>query len=84
MELAPDLNHKEISDNHINFARNFFKHKVSDENEQFELDLEEEAIVALCRAADNLLMLAEPLSEKSAEFIQWLKLHRTDLIGNAQ
>jgi hypothetical protein len=82
-ELAPTLSYKTISDNHINFARNFFKHKC-EEHEQFEFDLEAEAIVALCRAADNLVMLTKLPSEKSVKFMQWLKVHRPDLIGNAE
>lgn len=83
-ELAPTLNLKEINDRHINYARNFFKHKICEEFEQFECDLEAEAIIALCRAADNLVMLTELPSEKSVEFLQWLKVHRPDLIGNAE
>jgi hypothetical protein len=92
LELAPNLNDSQINEFHINFARNFLKHRLSekffknnksDENEKFEFDLENEAIIALCRAGDNIYRLAKLTSKVSEEFSKWLENHRADLIGNA-
>ena len=83
-KYVPDLSEKQISDDHLNRARNFFKHAKGDFEQREVFELEFEAITAIIRAYVNYALITDGHIFDSAErFFSWLKENKKDLLGAA-
>ncbi|MDA8093311.1 MAG: hypothetical protein M0T84_05250 [Betaproteobacteria bacterium] len=78
-KFAPALTPKQVNDEAVNRARNFFKHKVGDIEEPTEFDLQTEAISAIARAICHAGLVTGELSEHMIAFFEWLKANRPEL-----
>lgn len=71
IELYPDKEKKDISDNHLNKVKNLLKHWDGSKSE-VEIEPIYEAIQVISRAINNLLVSNRSLSSESPRFIEWL------------
>lgn len=78
-KFAPDLSLKQINDEYVNRARNFYKHKTNDIHERVEFETETEAISAIIRATYNSVLVTGNLPESVIEFLKWLNINRPDI-----
>lgn len=79
---APTLSEKQIRDEHLNLARNILKHKRVPRHQPVTLALETEAIYMITRALDNAVRLGYELTDDRNRFVEWVYLHRKDLISD--
>jgi hypothetical protein len=75
-----NLPEREVSQGHLNHARNWLKHrnKLKDD-ETIEIDLEAEAIQYIVRALVNLQRHDNSFPSQSPRFIEWLGKDKLDL-----
>ena len=77
LTLEFSLPPKEISQSHLNQAKNWLKHwRGMEDPEHISLDLRNETIQQLARAFSNLLDHNIPLSEQATRFLQWAQEER--------
>lgn len=79
--VLPNHTLKEINDDYVNRARNFFKHKHRALDERFPFEPETEAICALVRSIGNAALVTEAVSDAAVSFFKWLKANRPELIN---
>ena len=80
-QIATELNisEKSASDDHLNFAKNLFKHWPIKEDEVF-VDLETSAVQYVLRALTNMIGFDKSIPYEAPRYIEWLKENRPDLI----
>jgi hypothetical protein len=70
----------EVSQNHLNLAKNFLKHwDVGTEREKIYLELDEEALQYIVRALTNLATYDASLSSEAPRLLAWMEANRPDL-----
>ncbi len=74
-----NLSQREVSDNHLNRARNWLKHSaVGDPFETATFELEAEATQIISRAISNLMSIDRSLPSQGQRFLNWIRKERGD------
>ena len=75
------LNEKEIRDNHLNKAKNWFKHwNNNSDGKSAKFNLESEAIQYIVRALTNFGLFYDEIPIEAPRFDAWLRNERPDLV----
>ena len=82
--VLPNHTLKQINDDYVNRARNFFKHKHGALDERFQFEPETEAICALVRSIANAALVTEAVSDSAVSFFKWLTANRPELINTTE
>ena len=69
----------EISNEHLNKARNFLKHGKQSADEIIYLELEEETWQLILRAVTNMVTHRNSVPSEAPRFFRWVGEHRPDL-----
>jgi len=79
--LELSMSEKEVSQDHLNIARNFLKHwDQKRDQEKIRLDLEDEAIQFIVRALMNLSTHDGSQPSEGPRFFAWMAENRADLL----
>ena len=82
--VLPNHTLKQINDDYVNRARNFFKHKHRALDQRFKFEPETEAICALVRSITNAALVTEAVSDSAVSFFKWLTANRPELINTTE
>jgi hypothetical protein len=83
-KFAADLSmpEKEVSQDHLNRAKNFLKHwDGKTDQEKIYLELDEEALQYIARALTNLATHDGTLPSEAPRLLAWMAANRPDLAG---
>ena len=71
------LDRKTISQSHLNRAKNWLKHwDFPDEPDEADLDLDNEAVIAITRALFNMVQYNRSFPSEGPRFLEWAATHR--------
>jgi hypothetical protein len=77
------LPEKEVSQSHLNRARNWLKHwDKTHDNETDEFEVESEAIQYIMRGMVNLYRHSQSLPPEGIRFLKWIKQSKLHLFSN--